>query len=367
MKRGAMLVSLSLAVAVSAVGCSDQSESEPRPQDERKTEQTSSPSDMDSKVLATDLDVPWNIVKHGDIFYISERPGKIVKIDENGDVHEMPLQLAKNVVQSGEGGLLGFVLSPDFDASKTAYVYHTYKQNGKLFNHIVKIKWTGNKWIETDVLLDGIPGGPIHNGGRLKFGPNGKLFATTGDASAEENAQELDSLSGKILRMNTDGSIPETNPFSDSYVYSYGHRNPQGLAWSGDGKMYEAEHGLSAHDEINLIEPGKNYGWPAIRGEETKEDMVSPLFQSGEETWAPSGLAYYNGALYIAGLRGEQIRRFDLENHTSKVIFHGAGRLRDILIQDRAAYVITNNTDGRGTPRPHDDRLMKIDLGGGKK
>ncbi|HET7627429.1 MAG TPA: PQQ-dependent sugar dehydrogenase [Bacillales bacterium] len=358
--RRAAVVMTALAFVLLAAGCTWREE--PQPQTGKHTAQPSSASGFKAEVLATNFDVPWNIAKHGNIFYISERPGKIVKIDENGKTDEMPLDLTKDVVQTGESGLLGFVLSPNFEASRTAYIYHTYEETGKLFNRIVKIKWTGGKWTETDVLLDHIPGGPIHNGGRLEIGPDGKLYATTGDASDEENAQDRDSLSGKILRMNTDGSIPKTNPFPGSYVYSYGHRNPQGLAWSEDGEMFEAEHGPSAHDEINLIEPGKNYGWPVIRGDETKEGMVSPLFQSGSVTWAPSGLAYKDGALYIAGLRGEQIRQFDLHDHSSKAVFQGAGRLRDILIEGDAAYVITNNTDGRGTPGPHDDRLLKIDL-----
>lgn len=359
MKRVAMSVGLS--VAIFMAGCSYQGER--KLQDEKPEVHNSLPShEKTKKVIATDLDVPWDIIKHGDLFYISERPGRILKITSNGKAENMPLDLKKEIVQNGEGGLLGFVLSRDFNTSKTAYIYHTYRQADELFNRIVKLKWMEKRWVEQDILLDNIPGASIHNGGRLKIGPDGHLYVTTGDANVSENAQDPDSLSGKILRMNVDGSIPETNPYPGSYVYSYGHRNPQGLAWGEDGTMYSAEHGSTAHDEINLIQPGKNYGWPVIRGAETKKGMVTPLYHTGQETLAPSGLAYYAGNLYAAGLRGEQILRFNIHNHTPNMIFQGIGRLRDIIVRDGFAYVITNNTDGRGNPEPHDDRLIKIHL-----
>ncbi len=145
-----------------------------------------------------------------------------------------------------------------------------------------------NVWREESLLLDNIPSGTYHHGGRLKIGSDGKLYVTTGDASAPDIAQDLDSLGGKILRMNLDGSIPNDNPYPNSYVYSYGHRNPQGITWSSDGTLYSSEHGSRANDEVNLIEAGQNYGWPIIEGYEEQEGMVSPLFTSGDtNTWAP--------------------------------------------------------------------------------
>jgi glucose/arabinose dehydrogenase len=164
------------------------------------------------------------------------------------------------------------------------------------------------------------------------------------------------------LRLNFDGSIPDNNPIPGSYTYSYGHRNPQGLAWSPDGTLYETEHGPSGHDEINLIKAGENYGWPVIMGEEKQKGMTPPLFQSGEDTWAPSGMAFYNGKLYVATLRGDAVREFDLEKGTTREVVNGLGRIRDVFIEGSELYFVSNNTDGRGTPDENDDKLYKISL-----
>ncbi|HZG72162.1 MAG TPA: PQQ-dependent sugar dehydrogenase, partial [Chondromyces sp.] len=239
---------------------------------------------------------------------------------------------------------------------------HSYYEDGMVYNRIVQVRKEENEWQETLELLAGIPGGSIHNGGRLAFSPDGKLFATAGDAGNPENAQSLDTLAGKILRVNTDGSIPDDNPFARSYIYSYGHRNPQGLAWAEDGTMYSTEHGQRAHDEINLIKPGKNYGWPIIQGDEQEEGMERPIFHSGEETWAPSGMSYDSGTLYVAALRGQKMLAFNLETKEIQTVYNHAGRLRGILISGHFIYFITNNTDGRGTPAEDDDKLMKISL-----
>nr|WP_255688814.1 PQQ-dependent sugar dehydrogenase [Pontibacillus sp. HN14] len=313
------------------------------------------------EVIASNLDVPWDINKVGQSFYISERRGTIVNVQEDGTKKEMPLQLDKKVVQQGEGGLLGFVLHPDFKENGLAFLYHTYEAQGR-FNRVLTVKLVDGTWQEENVLIDRIPGSNIHNGGRLEIGPDQLLYITTGDAANESSAQDRNSLAGKILRMNMDGSIPESNPFANSYVYSYGHRNPQGLAWAEDGTMYAAEHGSRAYDEINLIKPGANYGWPVIRGDEQKAGMEKPLFHSGKDTWAPSGLVYHNGKLYMAGLRGEQIRQFDVKKGTSQIYKKGVGRIRDLLIEDDSMYFVTNNTDGRGTPEPDDDKLYRIEM-----
>lgn len=202
----------------------------------------------------------------------------------------------------------------------------------------------------------------MHHGGRVAIGPDGLLYAATGDASIPELAQDLDSLAGKILRLNRDGSIPSDNPFADSNIYSYGHRNPQGLTWSSDGTMYSSEHGATANDEINLIEAGENYGWPIIEGEE-EEDMITPLFTSGsEETWAPSGMHYFNGRLYVAGLRGSAIYEFNIETEEHREIVSGMGRIRDIWIEDDQLYFFSNNTDGRGNPEENDDKLYQLSI-----
>ncbi len=343
------------------VGCNKDSDHSKRSDDSISIESVNA-TVQESEVQATNLNVPWDIIKTDEGFFISERGGTIIQVRGNGEKVSMPLKLEKNVVHQGEGGLLGFVLHPNYSQNQNAYVYHTYEEQGRRQNRIVSLKRVDGAWEEQSVLLEGIPGSNIHNGGRLEIGPDEKLYVSTGDAAQESSAQDLDSLSGKLLRMNLDGSIPDDNPFENSYVYSYGHRNPQGITWSEDGVMYAAEHGSQAYDEINLIKPGANYGWPVIRGDEQKEGMERPLFHSGEKTWAPSGLTYHDGHLYMAGLRGEQIREFDLERNSSRVFVDGVGRVRDILFDGSDMYFITNNTDGRGTPRPNDDKLIKVVL-----
>ncbi|MFC0523580.1 PQQ-dependent sugar dehydrogenase [Pontibacillus salicampi] len=312
------------------------------------------------QVIAKELDVPWDINKHENTFFISQRGGSIVEVGEAGEKEEQELSLSKDVVEKGEGGLLGFLLHPSFSETQEAFLYHTYEQEGKLLNRVITIKLEEGVWKEQSVLLDQIPGDSIHNGGRLEMGPDQKLYVSVGDAAKQSSAQDKNTLSGSILRMNMDGTVPSDNPFDQSYVYSYGHRNPQGMAWDEDGTMYAAEHGSSAHDEINIIKPGHNYGWPVIQGDEEQEGMETPLFHSGDETWAPSALAYNQGRLFAAGLRGEQLRMFDLEEKASSVYVQDVGRVRDILIAEASMYIVTNNTDGRGTPGPEDDKLIQI-------
>ncbi|KAB7708930.1 quinoprotein glucose dehydrogenase [Bacillus aerolatus] len=315
-----------------------------------------------AEVIATNLTIPWDITKPKDDFFISQRGGNIVHVHPDGKKEEMQLKLKKTVSHEGEGGLLGFELDTDFHENSLAYVYHTYRDGERLLNRIVQVQKVENGWEETKELLARIPGGSIHNGGRLAIGPDSKLYATAGDAGVKDSAQNKQALSGKILRLNLDGSIPEDNPFSDSYVYTLGHRNPQGMAWAEDGTMYAAEHGQSAHDEINTIKPGRNYGWPVIEGDEKQEGMETPLFHSGEETWAPSGMAFKGGKLFVAALRGEKVLSFDLKNHEITVFYSGAGRLRDVYVSNNYLFIVTNNTDGRGTPAENDDRLLRLPL-----
>jgi glucose/arabinose dehydrogenase len=231
------------------------------------------------------------------------------------------------------------------------------------------------------ILVDHIPGATIHDGGRIKFGPDEKLYITTGDASNADSAQDLKSLSGKILRINPDGTIPSDNPFKDSPIFSYGHRNPQGLDWDPvTGKLVISEHGPSgergfAHDEINVVEAGKNYGWPKVVGEEQKPEYVNPTLQTGAETWAPSGATFYDSnkipewknKYFVATLRGSHLRMLELDLQSNQVISSEAlfsntyGRLRDAVVgPDGYLYLLTSNRDGRGTPTENDDRILKI-------
>ncbi len=293
---------------------------------------------------------------------MTERPGNIVKL-ENGEFERLTVTLQNERSNAAEAGLLGFVLAPDFNESNLAYGYYTYENESGQFNRVVTLSLENGSWTEEEVLLDNIPSGPYHHGGRIEIGPDEKLYITTGDASNAQIAQDFDSLGGKILRMELDGSIPSDNPEADSYVYSYGHRNPQGVAWSSSGTFYASEHGNNANDEINKIEAGQNYGWPVIEGNQTQEGMVSPLFTSGDDsTWAPSGIAYHDNKLYVAALRGTAVLEFNLETNEYKEIISDYGRIRDVFIDEEFLYFISNSTDGRGMPEENDDKLYRIGL-----
>lgn len=343
-------------ITILLIGCSNQSSDQ--------QELPSNPSQQTIKqttyqIMTTKLQEPWEIVKQDDVFYISERNGTIVEI--RGDKQmKRPIRLQKELSNQSEAGLLGIAFPPDF--TDTAFAYYSYVEDGKYWQRVITIKLLDDHWEESAVLLDRIPGGDYHQGGRLEIGPDQKLYITTGDATVPELAQDLNSLAGKILRMNLDGSIPEDNPFQNSYVYSYGHRNPQGLAWDEEGNLYETEHGSTAHDEINRIEKGKNYGWPIIQDDEKREGMQSPLIHSGEDTWAPSGMAYLDGKFYFASLRGEGVRVYDPATNKQRLIVSDVGRVRDVLATPEGLYAITNNTDGRGNPSEIDDILLYIPL-----
>ncbi|MDL0113279.1 PQQ-dependent sugar dehydrogenase [Mammaliicoccus sciuri] len=369
MKR-LMISAISASFILSACGNDSRDETEDKDkqtQNEMEHEQSQSDDNQERKetkgieTVAQGLDTPWSIAKSYDVFYLSERPGKIIKIDGNKKT-EQQVDLDKEVSTAAEAGLLGFVLAPDFKDSQEAYAYYTYEDNGQ-FNRIVKLKLENDTWKEEEVLIDKIPSGQYHHGGRLKIGPDDKLYATTGDASDEQNAQDKDSLGGKILRINLDGSKPKDNPMSNSYVYSYGHRNPQGLVWTPDGQMFASEHGNQANDEINEIKKGHNYGWPVIEGNEENNNMETPIFTSGsDDTWAPSGIAFKDGIIYSAALRGEGIMKFDVEKDEMKKVATKYGRIRDVYIVNNDLYFVSNNTDGRGNPSKNDDKMYKVSL-----
>ena len=369
MKR-LMISAISASFILSACSNDSKEETEDKgkqTQNEMEHEQSQSDDNQERKetkgieTVAQGLDIPWSIARSDDVFYLSERPGKIIKIDGNKKT-EQQVDLDKEVSTAAEAGLLGFVLAPDFKDSQEAYAYYTYEDNGQ-FNRIVKLKLENDTWKEDEVLIDKIPSGQYHHGGRLKIGPDDKLYATTGDASDEQNAQDKDTLGGKILRINLDGSKPKDNPISNSYVYSYGHRNPQGIVWTPDGQMYASEHGNQANDEINEIKEGQNYGWPVIEGNEENDNMETPIFTSGsDDTWAPSGIAFKDGIIYSAALRGEGIMKFDVEKDEMKKVATKYGRIRDVYIVNDDLYFVSNNTDGRGNPSQNDDKMYKVSL-----
>lgn len=331
------------------------------------------------EVVANNLNVPWGLAIHrnGDI-YFTERNGN-VRLIEDGVLYEEPLYTFGYPFQSvGEGGLMGIALDENFENNGYLYVMYTYREQGRLNNAAARLVKTNHELMFDQVLIDRIPAGRTHNGGRIKIGPDGKLYITTGDAEVPELSQDLTSLAGKILRINVDGSIPQDNPFPDSPIYSYGFRNPQGLAWDADGALYASGHGASAHDEINLIVPGGNYGWPIVQGSETQgiDNVQIPLIQSEEVTWAPSGMDFadrgpWNGKLLVANLRGEQLLVLTIaeteagmkEAFAETWLRQEYGRLRDVIRgNDGSIYIATNNRDGRGNPRFGDDKILRLRL-----
>lgn len=327
------------------------------------------------EVIAENLPVPWaiDISNEGNI-YFTERTGTI-RIIENGKLNPQPLTtFSAPFVSKGEGGLMGIALDPNFSQNHYIYVMHSYSEGNQIYNRVVRLVKNNNRAFIDRTILDKIPGGQIHNGGRLKIGPDKKLYITTGDAGNSALAQDPTSTAGKILRIELDGSIPKDNPFINSPIYSLGHRNPQGLSWNSKNVLYSSEHGQLAHDEINIIQPGANYGWPLVQGnEESTEVMIQkPLIHSGEDTWAPSGITFINqgpwqGKLLVATLRGQQLLSISLNGNGTVVrnveswFKNEYGRLREVVFwKDGSIYLTTNNRDGRGNPNITDDKIIRL-------
>ena len=317
--------------------------------------------------VATGFSIPWEVafLPTGEMF-VTERPGRLVKI--KGETRET--FTVKGVRHSGEGGLLGLALHPDFASNNFIYLYFTAAKADSVVNRVVRYVLHSTVLVEDRIILDEIPGSANHNGGRIAFGPDGLLYITTGDAGDASSAQDPYSLAGKILRVTALGEVPPDNPFNNE-VYSYGHRNPQGLAWDNLGRLWATEHGRSGlqsgYDEINLIEKGTNYGWPEIEGDESSEKMRAPVLHSGpDKTWAPAGLVFSEGKLYWAGLRGAALYEAEVtpagelvnpKNYFSEQF----GRLRAVTLgADGSIYISTSNTDGRGRLREGDDRIIKV-------
>lgn len=330
------------------------------------------------QIVATGLEVPWALGFGPDgALYVTERPGRLVRVRDGRveRVAEIP-----DVRRTAEGGLLGLALDPQFAENQFLYLYHSYRSTSAgTLNRVVRYRLADAGLTEPRILVDNIPGARFHDGGRLKFGPDGTLYLTTGDAEQPQLAQVHTSLAGKILRIRPDGTIPADNPFPGSPVYSLGHRNPQGLAWDAGGQLWSTEHGPSGlganccHDEVNRIEAGENYGWPfragigpGSSGIVSGVSPIDPVAESGPtETWAPASAAIVGNALYFGGLRGEALFALDLANPSAGVrrYFHQEfGRIRDVVVgPDGMLYLTTSNRDGRGTPRPDDDKILRID------
>lgn len=322
------------------------------------------PSDIE--IIAENLNIPWEVtfLPNGEIL-VTERPGTLRKIWPDKKVITV-----EGVYHVGEGGLLGMALHPDFERTRWIYLYLTTKIPEGFANRVERYYFESDRLTERTVIIDSIPGAAYHDGGRIAFGPDGYLYITTGDAGNEDSAQDINSLAGKILRIRDDGTIPRDNPFGNA-VYSYGHRNSQGLAWDEQNRLWATEHGrsgvLSGFDELNLIEKGVNYGWPVIQGDEKAEGMRTPMVNSGpDETWAPAGAVYLDNRIFFTGLRGESLYEAKISSDGTveyiRAHWQGTfGRLRAIQKgPDGYFYLTTSNTDGRGNPRPGDDKLIRI-------
>ncbi|HEN3644052.1 TPA: sorbosone dehydrogenase family protein [Yersinia enterocolitica] len=317
-------------------------------------------NDWKMEVITNELNYPWNIEVAGDQLIVTEAAGNIVMLQQ-GKLQRYAVKTSDPVVNEGGAGLLGMALARDFTTSGVAWLYHTYRSDSALFNKVIKVHFDGKQWQETDVLVSRIPGHRLYNGGRIAIGPDGNLYVTTGWTETEERPQDLQSLAGKVLRMTLDGKPPGNNPVGGSLIYSWGHRNPQGLAWNPRGELFVTEHGQLTHDEINLVTPGSNYGWPVIQGDEEHAGMKKAWLNSGKHTWAPSGATYVGEELLVATLGAKGLYAYDRDNRNLKQIFSSGDRLRDVTAVNDDIYVITTNRSPRAAG-PSVDRLIKLTL-----
>lgn len=319
----------------------------------------------DFEVVAEDLEIPWEVAfLPTDEILITERPGRLLKIGVDRQIIEV-----EGVTHIGEGGLLGMALHPNFFENNWIYLYLTSTNDKGLVNRVERYRLENDKLTNKEIIVEEIPGARFHDGGRIEFGPDGYLYISTGDAGNEDESQNKNSLNGTILRVKDDGSVPEGNPFG-TVVYSYGHRNVQGITWDDEGRMWVTEHGRSGiksgFDELNLIEAGGNYGWPVVEGDESQKGLIAPVLHSGaSDTWAPAGGEFVDGIIFFAGLRGEALYAAKIEGEkVTELKMHfreELGRLRAVKIgPDGYLYITTSNRDGRGEINKGDDKLIKI-------
>jgi len=320
------------------------------------------------QILAKNLNKPWAIEVVDNRIFFTESGGKIRVIDSEKLLDEPVASL--RVADVYDGGLLGIVAHPDFSDNSFLYVYYTYEEDGTLWNKVLRIKENENKIQDAQTIFDKIPGSNFGNGGALKFGPDKKLYVGTATVSdTSPDPQNLDSLSGKILRLNDDGTIPNDNPIDGSSVFSYGHRNVRGMDWDQYGNLYASELGPSKNDEVNLIQPGKNYGWPNAQCSESKVSVSS--IACFDPSLEPGGLIFYTGdkldmqnSMILASLKAQNLFKIEINDDgsiTQNSIMGGLGRIRDAVEgSDGYIYIITSNTDGKGFPSSDDDMLLRI-------
>ncbi|MCA1594505.1 MAG: PQQ-dependent sugar dehydrogenase [Acidobacteria bacterium] len=335
------------------------------------------------ETVVGNLEVPWSIVFTPDgRMLFTERPGR-VRVYENGRLRPEPLAVIPDVEASSETGLMGLTLHPQFTQNHLLYLAYAYRQDGTKVR-VVRFRETGTALTDRQLIIEGIPAAAFHAGTRLRFGLDGKLYVTTGDSTDRELAQRMDSLAGKTLRLNDDGTVPTDNPFAGQTnarpeIWTYGHRNSQGLDWQpGTNLMFQTEHGPSGFDgpgggdEVNIVERGKNYGWPLIHHQQTRAGLESPLLEYTPAVAPASGMFYrgaafpqFRGNFFFGTLRGESLFRIVLEGRRvvrqERLLEGKYGRIRDVAEgPDGAIYFSTSNRDGRGTPARDDDRIMRL-------
>lgn len=363
-----------LLVAVALAGCA-------RPGDDLPG--TGEAGDDEMSVLARDLDTVWEVAHAPDgRTFLTERPGRVRVVEADGELRSDPWA-SPPAAETGEAGLMGLALHPGFPDPPYIYLMFTARAggagDGDLVNRIVRYREQDGRGARPEVLVDGIPGASRHDGGRLAFGPDGMLYATTGDATDAGRAQDRDDLAGKVLRMTPDGAVPDDNPFAGSHVWTWGHRNPQGLDFRpGTGRPYVSEHGPDNHDEVNRLQAGANYGWPEVRGSDDGGGRFEPaVWSSGSGgTVAPGGAAFVDapgsplhGAFVFVTLKAEQVHVLELSGDGRAVVQEAVvldghfGRLRAATWgPDDALYLSTSNLDGRGLPSGGDDRVVRVPL-----
>jgi glucose/arabinose dehydrogenase len=313
------------------------------------------------KTVATGLRVPWGItfLPNGSALVSERTTGRIMRVRKGGGTPRVAMKVPGVDTNAGEGGLLGIAVSPRYRSDKLVYAYFTSGSD----NRIVRFKLGG----KVQTVLTGLESSFVHNGGRIAFGPDGKLYAGVGDAGNTSNAQNPRSMNGKILRMNQDGSVPNDNPFKGSRVWTLGHRNVQGLTWDRAGRLWATEFGQNRLDEVNLIRKGRNYGWPNVEG---RGSTQNGKYTNPKVTWptsdaSPSGVAYARGRLYVGALQGQCVWRIPLKGtkagKPTRRLANRYGRIRTVVrAPNGSLWVSTSNRDGRGTPRQGDDRIVRI-------